>query len=262
MTTTATIALDELLAAARGLALAGRWEQATGLLDAAAAGLSHSPTRAVLALAAAEIAVDSAWYNGNGDGADRLSTVDENALDDNGRWDLGFARLRYEYRGKMRKPDPALRDRAERFIATAPDGLRLGWAHHYLGLIYDNVLEDRAAAPAHYERALANAAGDDLLRREAQRHLGDHAHEAGNHAEARERWHEATALGARAGLVAGTLSQQVLLAVLARDTGDEPGAVALATEVHRWAEAIGAARIAQTTSDFLQGIDPTQPPPA
>ncbi|WP_433073031.1 tetratricopeptide repeat protein [Dactylosporangium sp. CA-052675] len=262
MTATATICVDELLAAARGLALAARWEQATGLLDAAAAGLSDSPARAVLALAAAEIAVDSAWYSGTEDGAGRLCEVDEDALDDTGRWDLGFARLRYEYRGKLRKPDSDLRDRAERFAATAPDARRLGWAHHYLGLIHDNVLEDRAAAPAHYERALANAAGDDLLRREAQRHLGDHAHEAGNHAEARERWQEATAVGARAGLVAGTLSQQLLLAVLARDTGDEPGAVALATEVHRWAEAIGAARIAELTSGFLHGVDPTQPPPA
>src|ERR1700754_2122202 len=52
------IALDDLLGAARGLANAARWEQATGLLDTAAAGLPRdepgTPEAAArLALAAA-----------------------------------------------------------------------------------------------------------------------------------------------------------------------------------------------------------------
>jgi hypothetical protein len=46
-----------------------------------------------------------------------------------------------------------------------------------------------------------------------------------------ERWGRATALGARAGAVPGTLSQQILLAVLARETGDEAGAAMLAREI-------------------------------
>ncbi|WP_426501910.1 hypothetical protein ACPPVO_30105 [Dactylosporangium sp. McL0621] len=259
MTATATIALDELLAAARGLALAARWEQATGLLDAAAAGLPPSAAgrsaNARLALAAAEIAVDSAWYNGNDDGAALLSKVDSAALDPPHRWDLGFAGLRCEYRSRLGRPDPALREQGEGFVATAPDGNRRGWAHMYLGLIHDNVLGDPAGAPPHYELALAGSAGDDLLRREAQRHLGGHAREAGDHAGALLRWREATALGARAGMSAGTLSQQILLAVLARDAGDEPGAVALATEVLRWAEAIGASAIAARADGFLRGAE-------
>jgi hypothetical protein len=62
--------------------------------------------------------------------------------------------------------------------------------------------------------------------------------------------------------VLGVLAQQLLLAVLARDAGDEAGARALATETRRWAEAVGAVRVAGQASAFLVGVDPTQPPPA
>ncbi|MCZ0985148.1 hypothetical protein O1M54_04555 [Streptomyces diastatochromogenes] len=60
----------------------------------------------------------------------------------------------------------------------------------------------------------------------------------------------------------GTLSQQLLLAVLARDAGDEAGAVALAAEIVRWAETIGADRLAAQASAFLTGTDPTALPAA
>ncbi|MCX5053797.1 MULTISPECIES: hypothetical protein [unclassified Streptomyces] len=46
----------------------------------------------------------------------------------------------------------------------------------------------------------------------------------------------------------------------ARDTGDEAGARALATEVARWAGAIGAVRIEAQATGFLAGVDPTAPP--
>jgi hypothetical protein len=60
--------------------------------------------------------------------------------------------------------------------------------------------------------------------------------------------------------VCGTLSQQVLLAVLARDRGDEAGAAALAAEIARWAAALGARHIAAQAHAFLAGVDPTAPP--
>jgi hypothetical protein len=124
----------------------------------------------------------------------------------------------------------------------------------YLGLILDNLFADRDAAPDHYTAALnAGESGDDLLAREALRHLGDHDRDRGDLNTARERWERATALGARAGLVAGTLSQQMLLAVLARDTGDEPGAVRLATEIARWSAAIGATTLHDQARSFLAG---------
>ncbi|MFC7273043.1 hypothetical protein ACFQS1_03525 [Paractinoplanes rhizophilus] len=102
--------------------------------------------------------------------------------------------------------------------------------------------------------------GDALLAREALRHLGDHDHDRGDHALALDRWRRATALGAGAGRVTGTLSQQLLLAVLARDAGDEAGAVALATEIERWADALGATRIRDNATAFLAGVDPTAAP--
>ena len=101
---------------------------------------------------------------------------------------------------------------------------------------------------------------DPLLVFEAQRHLGDHAHDDGDHAEALEAWQESAGAAARGGHLLGVLAQQVLLAVLARDAGDEAGAVALAAEVRRWALAVGATRLAGQASDVLAGIDPTQPP--
>jgi hypothetical protein len=53
--------------------------------------------------------------------------------------------------------------------------------------------------------------------------------------------------------VVGTLSQQMLLAVLARDTGDPAGADAIAAEVLRWTEALGVVRLADQARAFLAG---------
>src|ERR1043165_6688857 len=114
----------------------------------------------------------------------------------------------------------------------------------YQGLIADTLLAERDAAPAHYRAALEAGAGDPLLAREALRHLGDHDHDHGDHQLALDRWRRATELGAAAGNVPGTLSQLLLLAVLARDAGNEAGAVTLAAEIVRWATAIGAASLA------------------
>ena len=119
---------------------------------------------------------------------------------------------------------------AARLRDTAPDDGRRGWACMCLGWFADNLRGDRVEAPRHYAEALAagRAVADPLLVFEAQRHLGDHAHDDGDHAEARAAWQESAAAAARGGHVLGVLAQHVLLAVLARDTGDEAGARALA----------------------------------
>jgi hypothetical protein len=52
----------------------------------------------------------------------------------------------------------------------------------------------------------------------------------------------------------------MLLAVLARDGGDEAGALALAREIARWAGAIGAVTTEAQANGFLAGADPTAPP--
>lgn len=268
MTDTVTIPAGALVDAARRIAHAGHWEQALTLLDAAFASLPQDASArcaaARISLAAADLAVDSGWYTSPElDAAARLSKVDEFGLDPAGRWDLDFAWVRYEYRQNMRRrKDANVRRRAQLLAGAAPDGVRLGWAHMFLGLIADNMFDEPAEAPAHYEIALHNAGADDLLRREALRHLGGHDQDRGDLDAALRRWRESAEAGARAGLVAGTLSQQLLLAVLARTAGDEAGAAALAAEVVRWATAIGAARIAAQAAAFLDGVDPTQPPPS
>jgi tetratricopeptide (TPR) repeat protein len=264
------VPVDEVVAAARALATAGRWGRAASLLDAAAA--DDPGTRARIALAAAQVALEADWFAGTSEAAQRLSAAEAACatadLDLATRWDLAFARLRQQYAEQVLRPggftsEPAgtdrdaaadLRRRAGELCEQAPDGVRRGWAEFYLGVVVDNVVGDRAAAPAHYEAALrAGESGDDLLAREALRHLGDHDHDNGNHTLALERWRRATALGARAGAVQGTLSQQMLLAVLARDAGDESGAVALAREVARWAGALGAVRIEAQATGFVAG---------
>jgi tetratricopeptide (TPR) repeat protein len=270
--------VHEVIGVARELAKAGRWPRAASLLDAAAA--TDARSRALIALAAAEVALESDWFAGTRLAAARLSTAEAACaaadLDPAGRWDLAFMRLRRAYfdqlfaenavafgpDGKDPAAIAALRREADDLRVAAPDGVRRGWAEMYLGLIADNVAGERDAAPAHYAAALraSESEDDDLLAREALRHLGEHDHDRGDHRLALERWSRATALGARAGAVVGTLSQQTLLAVLARDTGDEAGAVALAHEIVRWAGALGAVRIEAQATGFLAGVDPTAPP--
>jgi hypothetical protein len=241
--------LDETLAAALALARAARWPQALRLLDAA------GPADPRVALTAAEVAVESDWFAGTALGATRLATAERLG---GGSWDLDFLQLRHDYLGQLLgggpRMLPELRERAGALAERAPDQIRHGWARMYLGLIADNLFGDRDAAPDHYAIALrAGESGDDLLAREALRHLGDHDRDRGDLGAARERWERATALGAGAGLVSGTLSQQMLLAVLARDTGDEAGAVRLAGEIARWAGAVGAVRLHDQAEAFLAG---------
>jgi hypothetical protein len=277
MTNTVQTAADDVIAAALELACGGRWRLAADLLDGVST--DDAPVRARVALAAAQVALESDWFGDTALGARRLAAAEEAFarvdVDRGTRWDLAFAGLRQEYaslvlvdggfspgpRGKDPDALVALRRHAEELCAAAPDDVRRGWARMYLGLILDNVLEERDAAPAHYLAALAaGERGDDLLAREALRHLGDHDRERGDHGRAAERWARATGLGARAGLVVGTLSQQLLLAMLARDAGDEAGATVLATEIARWAGALGATRITSQATAFLSGADPMGPP--
>ncbi|MGX1548352.1 hypothetical protein [Streptomyces adustus] len=273
-TSTASLSVrtDQLLDAANELGLAGRWDRALALLDAATADAPGIRSR--IALTAAHIALEKDWFTGGDSARERLAVAERELPD--GDWDVDFARLRHTYRlllvvdgvprfgpaGKDPEALGALRRQAEALRDRAPDEGRRGWAAMYAGLVADNHFADRAAAPACYVAALdaAESADDPLLAREALRHLGDHDHDDGDDGLALERWRRATALGAGAGAVPGTLSQQLLLAVLARDVGDRAGAAALAAEVARWADALGATSLAAQARSFLAGADPTAPP--
>jgi tetratricopeptide (TPR) repeat protein len=268
-----------LLRAARELGRAGRWRTALALLDAAAT--TDPSLRSALAVTAAEVAMDATWFGDDDVAGARIAAADAAQPEGVRGWDLDLVRGRYDYyrllyaTGTLRagpdgkSPDEvaAARRRFEELLDRAPDAVRLGWAEMYLGLVEDNLYGHRDAAPPHYRAALAagRSGDDDLLAREALRHLGDHDHDHdhGDYDRALERWREATSLGAGAGNVVGTLSQQLLLAVVARDLGDPAGSVALAAEVARWAAAIGAGRLADRATAFLGGADPTagpQPP--
>lgn len=271
------ILLDEVIAAAWDLAKGGRWRRAASLLDATTT--HDAKLGALLALSAAQVALESDSFSGTSAATERLSSAEQIFedvdLDPDSRWDLAFLRLKRDYieqiqtaggfqlgpEGKDPNAIAGLRLRAQNLQESAANDVRRGWAEMYLGLIADNLFAQRHAAPHHYELALrAGEVGDDLLAREALRHLGDHDHDSGEHELALVRWQRATELGARAGAVPGTLSQQMLLAVLARDTGDQAGAKALAREVARWAAALGAVRIEKQAHYFLEGGDPTAPP--
>ncbi|MEU6142950.1 hypothetical protein ABZ848_21595 [Streptomyces sp. NPDC047081] len=267
-----SVDLDELIASARELSLAARWPRALALLDSTA--VTESADRARLALAAAEVALESDWFAGTDLTPARVGAAAQLLPEDD--WDLGFARLRHTYFGLLRidgtvcfgpdGKDPealaAVRREVYALRDRSPDVVRGGWASMYLGLITDNHFGEGDAAAAHYTAALeaGESGADPLLAREALRHLGGHAHATGDQDRALERWRRATELGAGAGNLPGTLSQQLLLAMLARDTGDEPGARALATEVARWAGAIGADRLNAQATAFLAGIDPMGSP--
>ena len=114
-------------------------------------------------------------------------------------------------------------------------------ATFYAGLIADNLRGDGGAARTAFAAALSSAqeAGDDLTVSEALRHLGYHHGEAGDREQARQMWERSAELRQRAGAVPYALSQQLLLAGLARDTGDPDQARAVAGQVRRWAQALG-----------------------
>jgi tetratricopeptide (TPR) repeat protein len=243
----------------RALLSAARFAEAGELLDAA--GAADHPA---LGIARVEAALARDWHHGAEPDVEALRAARPIVADDaRASWTLNYLSVRRDYAAQLTRPDPpthpGLTQRATALRDAAPDDLSRGWAEFYIGLIADNVTDQRDTAPPHYRHALAAAERqhDDLLIFETLRHLGDHAHDDGDATLARQQWERATRHAARAGTVTGTLAQQLLLAVLARDRGDEAGAALLAAEVLRWAEAIEATRIRTHARAFLAGQDPT-----
>lgn len=275
---TALVPVPTLVAAAHALSRAAQWNEALAVLDVAESATEAG--RIALAIAAAHVALECDYYTASQGAADRIEHARQLAAESptpGDHWTVAYLHLRNAYHQALRwldgapqfGPDgrdaaelDAIRDQAQRARESAPTPLARGWAEMCLGWIADNLYGKRELAPQHYSAGLqaGEEGGDDLLVREALRHLGDHDHDRGDHAAALDRWQRATAAGARAGTVPGTLSQQILLAVLARDAGDESGAQLLATEVVRWADAIGAVSIHAQATAFLEGVDPTAPP--
>lgn len=275
---TAHVPATVLLSTADALVRAGQAGRALALIDSASA--TEPDAVAQLALAACRAALDRDYRSGTRLAPERLATA-RTAVAATGdrvaQWDLDQLEIRRAYfdalvdeSGPRFGPDgrdpgeiAELRAAAERLYDGSPDDGRRGWAAMVQGWIADNVAGERDVAPAHYLEALekAETTGDDYLVFEALRHLGDHDHDDGRHELARQRWERSTEHAAKAGAVAGTLAQQLLVAVLDREAGDEAGARALAREIVRWAGAIGAPRLQAQAVAFLDGVDPTAPPP-
>src|SRR5581483_10630272 len=179
------LAADELVAAATALQLAGRWDAATRLLDAARPGDPAEAAR--LAVAAATVAVDGDFFRNTDTAGPVLARADaavaaapDPVLD----WDLASLRARIDHAATLfgtTPPGGGGAGRVERLRETAPDPLRAGWAAFWCGVIQDHAGADHATAVVRYAEALrvAEEAGDPLLASYAERHLGDDEYESG-----------------------------------------------------------------------------------
>ncbi len=259
----AQLAVPAVITAATHLMRAAQWSAATDLLRAATT--DDPADQLALALALAEVAVDQDFAQQTDQAAPALAAAAEalSALPEPAAaWDLEMLNLRKTYGTALfsaskqpDKPDAGeeLAEWADRLRGSAPDGVRRGMTCFYAGVIADNLLGKHETAFACYTEALelGEAGEDDLLASLALRHLGDHAHTAGDLALARQQWERSTELRQKVGHLLGALAQQTLLAVLLRDEGDAAGSRALATEVHRWSDQVGLSFISNQTAELM-----------
>jgi tetratricopeptide (TPR) repeat protein len=166
----------------------------------------------------------------------------------------GYRHRRFGPDGRDTAVIDDLAARAAGLHAAAPDRSRGAAATFYAGLVEDNLRGDVTAARKAFAAALAAAqeAGDGLTESEALRHLGYHHGEDGEVEQARQMWERSAELRQRAGAVPYTLSQQLLLAGLARDAGDREEARAVAGQVRRWARALGIGVLESGAAELSQ----------
>ncbi|TDU83570.1 hypothetical protein EV138_6034 [Kribbella voronezhensis] len=238
------IALSPVLQSAGALMRAGRWPEATQLLEAVTPG---DPAEAVaVAALRAEVAVDQDFaqlLDTAQDPLERFEKALTESPDTTLGWDLAFLKLRKAYGMALRTRDQVtaetsleLSEQAAKLQNSAPDEGRAGHAAFYAGMIAEHLREFPEEAFAHLTAAfeLGERSGDKMVISLALRHLGDHAHTAGDLKLARAHWERSTELRQQIGHLLGALAQQTLLAVLTRDEGNPVGAAAIATEVNRW----------------------------
>jgi len=259
--------------AARALMLAGRWAQATELLSAASA--TDNGERSILAVTAAEVAVDQDFWTRTDGGSSALDLASAVGASVTGAsvtgagHDLEFLRLKHDYNAVLfagfggGERDPLviaeLAERATRLRDAAPSGSQRAWAAFYVGLIADVLSTDAPgdggpAARAAYSQAHAVGAeaGDDLVVSYALRHLGYLDAQAGSVDAAKEQLSQSLELRQRLGCVPHSLAQQLALAELAHESGDVPWAQAVAGQVHAWASALpGDPWLVPASAEFL-----------
>ncbi|WP_410791500.1 hypothetical protein [Kribbella sp. C-35] len=240
------LAAIEVATAAAHLMRAGQWAAATDLLTDTRP--DDDAEREVIALALAEVTVDQDFGQQTDHASAALAAVP------NDSWDLAMLKFRKDYASALfQSGGKNLRERVLTLIDDAPDDGRRGTAHFWAGAMADNVYEQPAEAITYYEIALelGEKCDDEWLVSMALRHLGYHAHAAGDLALARTQWERSTELLQNAGYLRPALAQQAMLAVLLRDEGDAAGSRALATEVNRWARQLGIPFIIQETAELM-----------
>ena len=270
LTARAPVAVDEIIAATTALSWTARWDIARRLLASAQTTGLDDATVWRFALAGATTAVHHDFRTAGPRWAPAAIAAAEAIADPDRRWGLDLLELQHEYGTELLRPDgqavfgpdghdparlTALAGQAEALMRSAPDVAGAGWAAFYRGLIADNLIGDRDGAPAWFTRALeaAGQADDGYLAGEALRHLGDHDEEAGDLERARTRWERSAELWARIGNMTGVLAQQLLLAQLAVTEGRAPAGMAIATEVSRWAGALGLVQCQKQADALLAG---------
>jgi tetratricopeptide (TPR) repeat protein len=206
----ATVEIDAVIASARDLVRAGRWQQAMRLLDATESSGPHEA--GALAAARADAEVDHAWWMRREADAARLDAGRTLAADDAQAWIVDFARLRASYARqlhvKLAGGSPVadgFAAEADRLAEHAPDAAARAYATFYRGLIAFVLDDDEAAAERYWRAALDT--DDGYVRSYPLRHLGGMLDDAGRHDEALELWRESTRLRQRAGYVPGALAQ-------------------------------------------------------
>lgn len=247
------LAATDVVVAATRLMRSGQWTAATDLLTATRP--DDPAERRTLALALAEVAVDRDFAQQTDHASAALAAV-EQVADESIAWDVEMLKLRKDYANALfgsGSDAEELAERAARLIDQAPDDGRRGAVSFYAGVMADNLLDRPDQAFAHYADALrlGEKTGDPLLMSYALRHLGDHAHTAGDLALARQHWERSTEQRQQVGHLLGALAQQTLLAVLLRDEGDIAGSRALATEINRWARQVPIPSLAHQTADLM-----------
>jgi tetratricopeptide (TPR) repeat protein len=273
------IALSAVLHSATSLMRSGRWTDAADLLEAVTP--ADPAEFAAVAGLRAEVAVDQDFAQAQdtaGPALERFEKALTDSPDETLRWDLAMLILRKTYGSALaslrggqgedeheglgegeqdgagdRGAGKRLAAEAAALSAAAPDDSRAGHAAFYGGVIADNLLIEPGAAFRLYTSAfeLGERSGDKLLISLALRHLGDHAHTAGDLELARAHWERSTELRQQIGHLLGSLAQQALLAVLIKDEGNPAGAATLATEINRWSKQVNLPWITAQTAALL-----------
>ncbi|GIH92259.1 hypothetical protein Psi01_28890 [Planobispora siamensis] len=139
---------------------AGRWDQALALL---------SPEETALR---AELLVNRFWWRLQG-GAEAEAAVDALPPEVTAgylRAQIAYTRLLF---GLEPRPDDVRTARRGFERAAGGDGLA-GWGRFWLGVLADNIDEDRRTAGEHYAAAAGHAHDDPLLRSYVLRHQAAH----------------------------------------------------------------------------------------